>query len=447
MIADDGTVTTYRELDRWSDEVAQWLVDEHGIGEGAVVAVTMPSDPSYVAAYLALAKLGAATAGVSVRLAPAERDAVIARLAPDLVLDSIGRATGGTPRPALHDDPDRLVTIVCTSGSTGTPKGAMFRDRQLRASVELDAGSLDTWGSGGPMIASTQFPHVGFMCKLATYVRLGNTLLLQDRWSARRTLELVATHRVTSLGGVAAQIGLLLRVPDFDELDVSCVQALIVGAGPSPAALVREARERFGAGYSIRYSSTESGGVGTATSFDPDDDEIETCGAPRPGVEIRIDDENGELLLRSPAAMAGYWRDPELTARVLDDDGWYRTGDLGEIDERDRLRIVGRTTDMYIRGGYNVHPQEVEAVLLEHPAVAQVAVAPRADDVMGEVGVAIIVPVADATAPTVDELRAFAADRLARYKLPEAVVVVDALPLTSMDKLDRRQLSALASGR
>jgi acyl-CoA synthetase (AMP-forming)/AMP-acid ligase II len=272
-------------------------------------------------------------------------------------------------------------------------------------------------------------------------------LLLQDRWNARRTLELVAEHRVASLGGVAAQIGLLLRVPDFDAFDVSSVQALIVGAGPSPAALVREARERFGAGYSIRYSSTESGGVGTATSFDPDDDEIQTCGTPRPGVDIRVDEGNGELLLRSPAAMAGYWRDPDLTRRVLDDDGWYRTGDLGEIDERGRLRIVGRTTDMYIRGGYNVHPQEVEAVLMEHPAVAQVAVSSRPDDVMGEVGVAIVVPAKGQRAPTVDELRTFAAERLARYKLPEAVVVVDALPLTSMDKLDRRQLSALASGR
>ncbi len=447
IVADDGTVTTYAELDHWSDEVAQWLADEHGIDEGAVVALTMPSNPSYVATYLALAKLGAATAGVSVRLASAERDALLTRLAPDLVLDAVDRSRAMRAPREIADDPDRLVAIVCTSGSTGTPKGAMFRERQLRASVEMDAGSLDTWGTGGPMIASTQFPHVGFMCKLATYVRLGNTLLLQERWNARRTLELVAEHRVTSLGGVAAQIGLLLRVPEFDAFDVSCVQALIVGAGPSPAALVREARERFGAGYSIRYSSTESGGVGTATTFDPDDDEIHTCGTPRPGVEIRVDPSNGELLLRSPAAMAGYWRDAELTRRVLDDEGWYRTGDLGEIDERGRLRIVGRTTDMYIRGGYNVHPQEVEAVLMEHPAIAQVAVSPRPDDVMGEVGVAVVVPVAGERAPTVDELRSFAAERLARYKLPEAVVVVDALPLTSMDKLDRRQLSALASGR
>jgi acyl-CoA synthetase (AMP-forming)/AMP-acid ligase II len=143
--------------------------------------------------------------------------------------------------------------------------------------------------------------------------------------------------------------------------------------------------------------------------------------------------------------MSGYWHDPELTAAALTDDGWLRTGDLGEIDGEGRLRIVGRTTDMYIRGGYNVHPQEVEAVLLEHPAVADVAVAARADDVMGEIGVAVVVVRAGATAPTVDDLRAFAGDRLARYNLPEAVQTIDALPLTTMDKLDRRALAALVA--
>jgi acyl-CoA synthetase (AMP-forming)/AMP-acid ligase II len=285
------------------------------------------------------------------------------------------------------------------------------------------------------------------MTKLPWYLRLGCTLLLQDRWQARRTLELVAEHRVSSLGGVAAQIGLLLRVPDFDALDVSCVESIVVGAGPSPAALVREARRRFGAGYSIRDSSTESGGVGTATSFDADEDEIHTVGRARPAVEVRIDPARSEVLLRSPAVMSGYWREAELTSHVLDDEGWLRTGDLGEIGDDGRLRLIGRTTDMYIRGGYNVHPQEVEAVLLEHPSVADVAVAARADEVMGEVGVAFVVVTRGAVAPTAAELRTFAGQRLASYKLPDDVVVVDALPLTSMDKLDRRQLAVLAGGR
>jgi acyl-CoA synthetase (AMP-forming)/AMP-acid ligase II len=434
--------------------VAQWLVDEHGVGEGAVVALVLPSDPAYVAAYLALAKLGAITAGVNPRLATPEKAAVLAHLGPDLVVDSvppvldaIGPASGALLRRALPDDPERPVAIVFTSGSTGLPKGAVFCERQLRAIVELDVGSLDTWGAGGPMLASTQMPHVGFMTKLPWYLRMGCTLLLQHRWRAARSLELIAEHRVPSLGGVAAQVGLLLRVPDFERYDVSSVETIVVGAGPSPAALVREARDRFGAAYSIRYSSTESGGVGTGTAFDASDDEIATVGRPRPGVELRVDASSGEVLLRSPAVMSGYWRDPERTAAALDADGWLHTGDLGEMDSAGYLRLIGRTTDMYIRGGYNVHPQEVEAVLQEHPVIAEVAVAPRPDDVMGEVGVAVIVLANGADAPTVDELRTFAGSRLAGYKLPEAVVVVDALPLTSMDKLDRAQLGILADGR
>ena len=142
--------------------------------------------------------------------------------------------------------------------------------------------------------------------------------------------------------------------------------------------------------------------------------------------------------------MAGYWRDGERTAAAFTDDGWLRTGDLAEIDSSGLVRLKGRATDMYIRGGYNVHPAEVEAVLLEHPAVGQVAVVARPADVMGEVGVAVVVPRDAAAPPTLEDLRAHAAPRLAAYKLPEALVVRAELPLTSMDKLDRRALAAEA---
>jgi acyl-CoA synthetase (AMP-forming)/AMP-acid ligase II len=150
----------------------------------------------------------------------------------------------------------------------------------------------------------------------------------------------------------------------------------------------------------------------------------------------------GEVLVRSPTAMIGYWRDADRTAATIDTDGWLHTSDLGEIDDQGCLRIVGRTNDMYIRGGYNVHPLEVEGVLMEHPAVATIAIAPRLHDVMGEIGVAVVVPVDGAAPPTLDDLRSFASTRLASYKLPEAIRVVDSLPITSMEKLDRAALKA-----
>jgi acyl-CoA synthetase (AMP-forming)/AMP-acid ligase II len=137
--------------------------------------------------------------------------------------------------------------------------------------------------------------------------------------------------------------------------------------------------------------------------------------------------------------MAQYWRDPEATAATLVD-GWLRTGDLGALDERGCLRLAGRRDEMFIRGGYNVYPEEVEGVLRSHPGVSDVAVVPRGDPLMGQIGVAVVVPADPAHTPTLDDLRAFAADRLARYKLPEAVRVVDALPLTTIHKLDRRRL-------
>jgi acyl-CoA synthetase (AMP-forming)/AMP-acid ligase II len=231
-----------------------------------------------------------------------------------------------------------------------------------------------------------------------------------------------------------------MRVPAFTSYDVSHVKALIVGGGPSPPELVREARERFGAAYSIRYSSTESGGLGTLTELDaPEAEALHTVGRPRPGTEVEI--RGGEVCLRSPSIMTGYWRHDELTAQVLRD-GWLYTGDLGYLDETGCLRLTGRQSDVYIRGGYNVHPGEVETVLIDHPGVAEVAVVPRPDPVMGEVGVAVLVATDTSRPPTLDELRDHAASRLASYKLPEALRIVDALPLTPMDKVDRRRLAA-----
>jgi acyl-CoA synthetase (AMP-forming)/AMP-acid ligase II len=150
----------------------------------------------------------------------------------------------------------------------------------------------------------------------------------------------------------------------------------------------------------------------------------------------------GEVCLRSPAVMSGYWRDPEQTAAAFTADGFVRTGDLGWIDDRGRLRLVGRSKEMYVRGGYNVYPVEVESVLSTHPDIAAVAIVPRADNVMGEVGVAVVVPRDSKHVPTLDELRAFAGTQVAAYKLPEALVVRTDLPLTAGEKVDRRALVA-----
>jgi acyl-CoA synthetase (AMP-forming)/AMP-acid ligase II len=479
-----GRQLTYGETDRITDELAAGFA-ARGIKRGDLVALALPGGIDYVLAFNALARLDAVTTGLNPRYTTAERAKVIERAAPSLVIASPDqltdlpanievlahdadpetpalqiwsdvRVTGGAP-PDGSDSDDLTLdeTVVFTSGTTGLPKGALFKGTQIAAIVAFDTGG--SWGTGGPQLIATGLPHIGFMTKLAGYFQLGATLHILDRWRAADALRVLATERVPVIGGVAAQVSLLMHHPDFPTYDWSAVKALIIGAGPSPAALVREARERFGgAGYSVRYSLTESGGIGTLTALDaPESETLGSVGRPRQGTELAIrdpetdaplgPDEVGRVCLRSPAVMAGYWRDPEATAQSLDPDGWLRTGDLGFVGADGLLRITGRIGEMYIRGGYNVFPLEVESVLLEHHAVGSVAIAPQDSTVMGQIGVAIVVPDADHEPPDLETLRAFAAQKLAAYKLPEALLLVDALPLTSMDKLDRKALAGLAA--
>ena len=244
----------------------------------------------------------------------------------------------------------------------------------------------------------------------------------------------------------------MLRDPTFDGTDLSSVRAVVMGGGPATPALVREAWARIGAPLAVRYSCTEAG-IGCGTSFrDPDEDAEVSVGRPQPGVRLSILDEGGgpvepgaigEVCLGSPAVMEGYWRNSGANADAFTEDGSVRTGDLGWVDEVGRLHLAGRSRERYVRGGYNVYPMEVEGVLADHPAVAAVAVVSRSDPVMGEVGVAVVVPQPDGPTPQLTQLRDFAAERLARYKLPEDMVVLSELPLTAGEKVDRRALERL----
>ena len=474
----EGKPLSFEQLEQAARQVAAGL-RERGLGEGSTVGLVLPSGIDYVAIYLGAARIGAVTAGINPLLTPVEVARCLDALRADLVIadphlahlarHAAGRvevleegrnpaAAGGSLRSgsspskqtqaSLDADPDgeRAVCICFTSGSTGTPKAAWFANRQLRAVAEIDAGGA--WG-GGHSISSTHFAHVAFMTKLPWMLACGQSTHLLERWSAGAALKLTARHRMASVTGVAPQIALMVRHPLATDLDFSAVRAVVAGGAASPPELVRTAREHFGAPYSIRYSSTESGGVGLATSLDADDDEAcHSVGRPRPGVEAQIRDasgarpgpgETGELWLRSQAVMSGYWRDPSSSAEALVD-GWLRTGDLATVEANGLYRLAGRTTEMFIRGGYNVYPMEVEGVLSGHPAVREVAVVGRPDPVMGEIGLAVVAPHDRALPPTLEELRAFGAGALARYKLPEALELVDALPRNPVGKIDRRHL-------
>ncbi|MCB0977043.1 MAG: AMP-binding protein [Acidimicrobiales bacterium] len=447
----DGSTLTYAELHRRSEAVAAGLA-EAGVVPGTVVGLTLPSESAWVVAYAAVVRCGATIAGVNPRLTENERSGCLAKVSPTIVLADSDQVSSlerqGRTAPEPGPDADRPVAVVFTSGTTGAPKGAVFTDRQLVAVARYDTGAV--WGSSPiAQFGSTQFAHVGFTTKLPWYLRLGTTTHLLARWRAADVLDLVEREGIRTIGAVAPQIALMLRDPDFDRRDLSQVSQLVVGGAASPPALVEEARRRFDAGYSIRWSSTESGGVGTATAPDaPDEEALHTVGRPRPGMalEVRGDDgtplshgEVGMVWLQSDAVMSRYWDDPVATAETLVD-GWLRTGDLGRIDDNGCLVLAGRSGDMFIRGGYNVHPAEVEAVIGSHPGVREVVVVPRPDQVLGEIGVAVVVPTDPNRPPTLAELRDHGSSRLAHHKLPEATRIVDELPLTAMQKIDRRAL-------
>jgi len=476
VVTEAGWTLSYRDLDRLSDELGGGFL-ARGVTVGDVVGLVLPPGPEYLVAYLAAAKIGAITAGVNDRLTATERATVLERAAPRLVLAAPGleaqgvdavevapaadaaglhaelRRPGEAP-PVLPEDPDRPVAIVFTSGTTGVPKGALYGNRQLACITATDVG--DTWGGGGRSFTGTSFAHLGFMTKLAGNLRRGGTSFILGRWTARRALALLQEQRMVSVGGVPAQLALMLRDPNFDDYDLDSVRFIVAGGGPITPGLAEEARARFGAALATRYSCTEAG-IGLGTAFDdPEEDAVVSVGRPHASVELRLLDETdrvvpdgevGAVCLRSAAVMTGYWHDPDATTAAFTEDGFVRTGDLGWLDDRGRLRLVGRTKEMYVRGGYNVYPVEVEACLSTHPAVAAVAVVPRADHVMGEVGVAVVVPEDPAHPPTLETLRDYGADRLARYKLPEDLRLVDALPLTAMDKVDRRGLAREVGGR
>ncbi|HEU5300941.1 MAG TPA: class I adenylate-forming enzyme family protein [Acidimicrobiia bacterium] len=467
-VAPDGWPLSYAFLDRASDEVATGLT-RRGVGLGDVVALVLPPGPEYLVAYLAAAKLGAVTTGVNDRLTDVERATVLELAGPRVVIGSEGATStphetvevrrADTPDDVLRDlridgapvplepDPERPVAIVFTSGTTGTPKGALYCNRQLSFITSVDVGT--TWGAGGRGFTGTSFAHLGFMTKLPGNLQRGGTSFIMERWRAHDALALLEREGMQTVAGVPTQLALMLRDPDFDAFDLSSVGFIVVGGGPVTPGLAQEARARFDAKLATRYSCTEAG-IGLGTGFDdPEEDAVISVGRPHAAVELGVLDDAdepvtpgdiGAVCLRSPAVMSGYWRAPDATRAAFTADGFVRTGDVGWVDDQGRLRLVGRSKEMYVRGGYNVYPVEVEAVLSTHPDVAHVAVVPAPDPVMGEVGVAFVVARDPSAAPTVDGLRDFGRDRLAAYKLPEGLRTVEALPLTAGEKVDRRVL-------
>jgi malonyl-CoA/methylmalonyl-CoA synthetase len=344
-------------------------------------------------------------------------------------------------------DPGRIVLddadagdpalIAYTSGTTGAPKGAVLTHANLLANSESVARTW-RWDADDRLVHALPVFHGHGLCVgLYTSLLAGGSVVLLPRFDPEGVLDASAEHRGTLFFGVPTMYHRLLGSRRVGEL--ARLRLAVSGSAPLPAALHGAIAAAAGIEVLERYGMTET----LMTLSNPYDGERRpgTVGFPFPGVEFRLadggDGAGGEILVRGPAVFAGYWERPAATTAALSD-GWFRTGDLGVVEDG-YVRILGRSTDLIISGGFNVYPAEVEDVLLGHRSVAEVAVTGTPSDEWGEVVTAWVV--AEGSAPfDVEGLLAYAAERLAGYKLPRRVRVVDALPRNSMGKVLRSEL-------
>jgi acyl-CoA synthetase (AMP-forming)/AMP-acid ligase II len=451
-----------------ADAVAAGLA-ERGVRPGHVVLVLLPACLDFAVLYAALVHLGAITSAINPRLGPREGDAIAAASEPVLVVrdpalpcgpglaalpflsrHEVSRLRGAGGQPPPRDaDPSEIVAIVWTSGTTGLPKGACFDHRALRAAVDT-AGVM-----AAPFdrrLLPTPLPHAGYMTKLWEQVAWGMTIVLTPTpWTAPDMLRILAGERITVCGGVPTQFAKLLEL-DVESVNLSALRLAVVATAPAPPDLVAAVTSRMGCPVVVRYAMSECPSITGTAPGDPPGVLLRTVGRPQAGVEVVLLGDDGARVglgavglvqVRSSGAMLGYWQGHGAPPTGLDD-GWVTSSDLGRFDDDGNLVLVGRRSEMYIRGGYNVHPLEVENVLREHPRVAAAAVVGVPAPVIGEVGVAFVVATDPSAPPTEDELRQWCADRLADYKKPDRVVLLASLPLTSMLKTDKEALSALA---
>ena len=342
--------------------------------------------------------------------------------------------------------PATTADTLFTSGTTGQPKGAMHAHGQAlwMAGIWNQANDLRP---GDRMVIINPFFHsFGYRSGWVSALIAGITVFPMTTFEAESTLALIEREAITVLMGPPTIFNSLMEHPKFQEFDLSSLRVGHTGATNVPVDLIRAGREVFGFDiFLTSFGQTESTALISVNSPSADFETIaHTVGKPLPGVEVRIaassDDEAGEILVRGPNVMQGYFEEPGQTAATIDAEGWLHTGDLGRIDEDGNLRVVGRLKDMVIVGGFNAYPAEIENVLREHPKIADVSVIAWPDERMGEVCAACVIPRPGAEL-TLAELANWSRERLANYKIPRHLFLVDEFPRTPLGKVQKFQLA------
>ena len=390
-------------------------------------------------------------------------------------------ATGkAAPLPQAGVSPQDLLALLYTSGTTGTPKGTMHSHRSLIAPVVASIKLRELWirrpslrtlkqtaralaryrerllyAAGRPQtfLSTVGWHTITGLEVMLQALLMGDRLVVMPRFHPREALRLIEQERVTVLVAVPIACQVMLGLREFEQFDTSSLLICGTGAAPCPPHLAREIQQRFGCAVHIGFGATETAGGIAATSLaDSDERQSETVGRAMPGMEIKIVDEQrrelppgqaGELACRSDSVMLGYYRAPEVTAEVMDADGWYYTGDLAVMDDEGYLRIVGRKKDVIIRGGQNVYPAEIETYLAAHPKIRETAVVGVPAAVGGESAWAFVI-LEDGTAMTAREVLDYCRAELEPYKVPAHVRFLTDFPRSETGKPQKFRLRSAA---
>jgi cyclohexanecarboxylate-CoA ligase len=490
---DNGSVTrfTYREMATMADRIAVGL-SRLGIGRNDVVSMQLPNWWQFTLTYLACSRIGAVLnplmhifrerelsfmlkhgaskivivpktfrgfdyeqmiAGLKPSL-PDLQHVVVVGGAGDNSFDKLLSEPKWEQVPDAKDiltrhrpGPDDVMQLIYTSGTTGEPKGVMHSANTLMSNIIPYAASMRLGPNDVILMASPMAHQTGFMYGLMMPIMLRASAVLQDIWEPKKAIELIRAEKVTfTMASTPFLTDLAKGVAESSE-GVPTLRTFLCAGAPIPGPLVENARKALGAKIVSAWGMTENGAVTLIKLDDDDERAFNTSGCPLPGTEIRVVDadgkplphgEEGRLLVRTCSNFGGYLRRPHLNA--TDDDGWFDTGDLAQIDDRGYVRITGRSKDVIIRGGENIPVVEIETLLYKHPAVNQVAIVAYPDERLGERGCAVVVPKQGASIDLTALTDFLKAQKVALQYIPERLLVLEAMPATPSGKIQKFKL-------
>lgn len=496
-IEENGVVTGYAELPEQVMAVTRSLL-ARGIEEGDRVAIWAPNCRAWIIAGLGIHCAGAVMVPINTRMKGPEAADVLARsgtrllflcreflgvdypallqpfrpdsLEGEIMLDEPVSVDGRLGWQAFLDEgasvslervkarmaavtPEHVSDLLFTSGTTGKPKGVLSTQGQLLRAFHEFGKEIGIGPGDRYLIVNPFFHAFGYKAGWISCLLAGATILPHAVFDADVVIRRIAEDRISVLPGPPTLYLSMLAHPQLAQTDLSSLRVAVTGAATIPAVLIERMRTELGFEVvTTAYGLTECGGLATICDpAAPPEVVAATSGRPIAGTEVSIRNaesqplpagETGEICLRGFHVMRGYFQDPEATAEAIDSDGWLHTGDVGRLDEQGNLQITDRLKDMFIVGGFNCYPAEIEAVLLQHPAIAQVAVIGVPDERMGEVGCACVVRHANQPLEAA-ELIAWCRERMANYKVPRLVRFFEALPLNPSNKVAKNDLRAL----